>query len=338
MSARAALVFVSLALIASMSPAPAAPRYAIAIHGGAGSSPEQFSDAQNAERRAGIEAALKAGQAVLEGGGSALDAVETSVRALEDNPIFNAGRGAVLNAAGQAELDASIMDGRTKACGAVAAITVAKNPIVMARAVMTETRHVLLAADGADAFAREAGAELVDRDYFVTPGQRARWEEAKVKAAGGEGADATGGDGAPLRESDRIGTVGCVALDADGNLAAGTSTGGLLMKKFGRVGDSPIVGAGTYADNTTCAVSCTGVGEEFIRNAIAHDIHSRLKYRGEPLREAVAAQLREVLKPGQGGIIALGADGEIVMDFNTGGMACGAADSAGRFEVRWGSR
>ena len=318
----------------------AAPSYAIAVRGGAGSSPNDFSAAQNAARRAGIATALRAGEAVLKGGGSALDAVEAAIRSLEDNPLFNAATGAVLNDAGSAELDASIMDGSTKACGAVAGTTISKHPISVARAVMTKTRHVLLAAGGADAFAREIGAELADNESFITKQQKAKWETAKAEQQ--KKLDASSGDGAAAEvagdPSKRIGTVGCVALDASGNLAAGTSTGGLMMKKFGRVGDSPIVGAGTYADNSTCAVSCTGVGEEFIRNAIAYDIHARIKYADARLESAVEAQLDEVLKPGCGGIIALAPDGTIIMDFNTGGMACGAADSSGKFEVRWPER
>ena len=322
----------ALLLLTMASPALTAPRYAIAVHGGAGSAPKDFTAEQNAARHEGISKALAAGEAVLKGGGSALDAVEAAIRMLEDNALFNSGKGAVLNDAGGAELDASIMDGSTKACGAVAGTTVSKNPITVARAVMEKTRHVLLAADGADAFAKEIGADLVANDYFITDHQRQRWEKSKAKRK--KTSEARDGDGAPSL-SERIGTVGCVALDSKGNLAAGTSTGGLMMKKFGRVGDSPIVGAGTYADNATCAVSCTGVGEEFIRNAIAYDIHARLKYTGSKLEAAVAAQLKEVLKPGFGGIIALAHDGTIVMDYNTGGMACGAADSEGQFEVRW---
>ncbi|MGI9241362.1 MAG: isoaspartyl peptidase/L-asparaginase family protein [Verrucomicrobiales bacterium] len=328
-----ALIALTGALLLPISIGLAAPAYVIAVHGGAGSSPKDFSAEQNAARRAGITTALRAGETVLKAGGSALDAVEASIRSLEDNPLFNAGRGAVLNAAGAAELDASIMDGSTKACGAVAGTTVSKHPISVARAVMSKTRHVLLAAEGADAFAREIGAELTENGSFITEPQRARWKRAKEKAQ--KKLDASAGDGAATGATDdlseRIGTVGCVALDAQGNLAAGTSTGGLMMKKFGRVGDSPIVGAGTYADNTTCAVSCTGVGEEFIRNAIAYDIHARIKYAEADLEAAVKAQLEEVLEPGYGGIIALGADGSIVMEYNTGGMACGVADSEGRF-------
>ena len=222
------------------------------------------------------------------------------------------------------------MDGRSKACGAVAGTTIAKNPISLARLVMTDTRHVLLAAAGADAFAKEKAVPVVPRDYFVTEEQKRRWEKAREKR---DGAAAPGAEENHL--ADRIGTVGCVALDSHGNLAAGTSTGGLMMKKFGRVGDSPIVGAGTYADNATCAVSCTGVGEEFIRNAIAYDISAQMKYANTDLESAVSKNLKQTLKPGFGGIIALDHNGAIVMEYNTRGMACAAADANGRFEVRW---
>ncbi len=293
-----ALIILAATLLLTSAPSQAAPTYAIAIHGGAGSSPKDFSAEQNAARHAGIAAALRAGEAVLKGGGSALDAVEAAIRSLEDNPLFNAGRGAVLNEVGSAELDASIMDGSTRACGAVAGTTISKHPISLARAVMTKTRHVLLAADGADAFAREIGAELAENGSFITEQQRTRWKKAKEKAKALKKVDASAGDGAAVESAGdlmkRIGTVGCVAIDAEGNLAAGTSTGGLMMKKFGRVGDSPIVGAGTYADNSTCAVSCTGVGEEFIRNAIAYDIHARVKYASAELGSAVKTQLTEV--------------------------------------------
>jgi beta-aspartyl-peptidase (threonine type) len=220
------------------------------------------------------------------------------------------------------------MDGRSHACGAVAGTTIARNPISLARLVMTDTRHVLLAAGGADAFATEKGVPVVPRDYFVTEDQKQRWEKARNTR---EGASIPSAD----RLADRIGTVGCVALDRHGNLAAGTSTGGLVMKKFGRVGDSPIVGAGTYADNASCAVSCTGVGEEFIRHAIAYDISAQMKYAGTDLKAAVSKNLTQTLKPDYGGIIALDHKGNIVMDYNTKGMACAAADSSGRFEVRW---
>ena len=326
---RLTLALICHLLIGSVSADDAAiPRYAIAIHGGAGSAPSDFTADQNIARHDGLKKALEAGQEILAGGGTALSAVEAVIRILEDDPLFNAGRGAVLNAEGSCELDASIMDGRNKACGAVAGTTVARNPISLARLVMTDTRHVLLAAGGADAFAKEKGVPVVPRDYFVTEEQKERWEESRNRP---------GGAAIPAAEdlADRIGTVGCVALDSHGNLAAGTSTGGLMMKNFGRVGDSPIIGAGTYADNATCAVSCTGVGEEFIRNAIAYDISAQMKYASTDLKSAVSKNLRQILKPGYGGIIALDHIGNIVMDYNTKGMACAAADSSGRSEVRW---
>ena len=320
-------------ILAIFSPAEAAddaddrPRYAIAIHGGAGSAPSNFSAEQNIARHDGLKKALLVGQKILDEGGTSLDAVETVIRILEDDPLFNAGRGAVLNAEGKAELDASIMDGSNRACGAVAGTTIAKNPISLARLVMTDTRHVLLAAAGADTFAKEKKVTIVPRDYFVTDEMKRGWEKRQEK----KGAS----NGGAEKLSDRIGTVGCVALDSHGNLAAGTSTGGLMMKKFGRVGDSPIVGAGTYADNATCAVSCTGVGEEFIRNAIAYDVSAQMKYAKVDLKSAVSKNLKQVLKPGYGGIIALDRQGNIVMEYNTKGMACAAADADGRFEIRW---
>ena len=246
-----------------------------------------------------------------------MDAVERVIRELEDDPIFNAGRGAVLNSEGGAELDASIMDGRTKACGAVASVRIAKNPISLARLVMTETRHVLLAAHGADRFAEEMKVDLVDNDYFRTDAQIKRWKAIKAKEQG---------------------TVGCVALDSHGNLAAGTSTGGLMNKKYGRVGDSPIIGAGTYADNRTCAVSCTGVGEHYIRHAIAHDVSARMEYKQQSLRAAAHAAMHKTLKPGMGGIIAVDKDGNIALDFNTAGMSRAAADANGKWIVELGSR
>ena len=312
------------------SPRPTAagekPRFAIALHGGAGNEPQGMPAAEREAMEKSLASALDIGVKLLAAGGSSLDAVEQVSRFLEDVPQFNAGRGAVYNAAGGHELDASIMDGRTRACGAVAGVTTVKNPIHLARLVMSRTRHVLLAGAGAEKFADEMRVERVDLKYFDTDKQFRNWERAKAKLgpAGNEPADR------------HKGTVGCVALDAAGNLAAGTSTGGLTNKKFGRVGDSPIVGAGTYADNATCAVSCTGTGEEFIRHAVAYDISSRLAYGSQKLPAAVSANLRDRLKSGDGGIIALGRDGVIVMDFTTAGMARAAADSTGYREVQLG--
>jgi beta-aspartyl-peptidase (threonine type) len=316
-------------------------RFAIAIHGGAGRSPEKMTPEEIKAVEASLGKALQVGVDVLDGGGTSLDAVENVIRFLEDDPHFNAGKGAVFNSAGGHELDASIMDGKTKACGAVAAVRTVKNPISLARLVMTKTRHVLLTSDGAEKFADEMQVERVENSWFDTDKARREWEERK-KADVAKQARITD-PSLPLTTHNspltlpHYGTVGCAALDAQGNLAAGTSTGGLTNKKYGRVGDSPIVGAGTYADNATCAVSCTGTGEEYIRHAVAYDISARLAYLKQPLKEAVSYNLRQRLKPGDGGIIAVGADGAIVLDYTTGGMARAAADASGFREVKIGS-
>jgi beta-aspartyl-peptidase (threonine type) len=259
--------------------------------------------------------ALALGRDRLADGGSSLDAVEQVIRMLEDHPLFNAGRGGVLNADGDAELDASIMDGRDRSCGAVAAVRTVKNPISLARLVMTRTRHILLVGDGAARFAAEMQVDLVEPEYFRVSGNSA---------------------GASGEARSLIGTVGCVALDRNGNLAAGTSTGGLKGKMVGRVGDSPVIGAGTYADNATCAVSGTGIGEQFIRHAVAYDVAARMGYLNASLEDAVHTQLFERLQPGDGGIIAVDRRGAISMQFSTAGMPRAAADSSGRFEVRLG--
>lgn len=309
-------------------------KYAIVIHGGAGSSPHRFPDAANRQRRESMEQALEIGTTILKDGGSALDAVEAVVRFLEDDPQFNAGVGAVFNAKGSHELDASIMDGRNLQCGAVAGVSHVRNPISLARLVMLRTRHVLLAGAGAEEFAKEQGVDLVEPSYFDTPATRAAWERMQRESDGDESPDQ------PVRIRDEdtgsyLGTVGCAALDQDGNLAAATSTGGMTNKKFGRVGDSPIVGAGTYADNRTCAVSCTGVGEQFIRHAVAYQVSARMRFNGESLDQAVQAILNQELNAGDGGIVAVDRNGNISMRFNTDGMARAAADSDGRFEVLW---
>ncbi len=302
-----------------------APTYAIAIHGGAGSKPADDTDRDL--RTAGLNEALSVGETILKDGGTSLDAVEAVIRAMEDLPQFNAGRGAVFNAAGAHELDASIMDGRDRSCGAVAGVRTIRHPITLARRVMTDTRHVLLTADGAETFADELGSdtdgnkviERVSNDWFSTEEQRQNLKKAQAM---NETPDAF-----------RIGTVGCVALDSHGNIAAGTSTGGLTNKRFGRVGDSPIVGAGTFADNSTCGVSCTGVGEDFIRHAVAFNIAARMEYLGESVEDAVTATLRHEAHKTIGGVIAVAKNGEITMQFNTEGMNRAAADSSGRREI-----
>lgn len=293
-------------------------KFAIVIHGGAGA-PASLPEDERKAAEAALEKALKIGVAELEAGAKSLDVVEKVIRLLEDDPVFNAGKGAVYNAAGGHELDASIMDGETLACGAVAGVKTVKNPIGLARLVMTKTRHVLLTADGAEKFADKMGVDRVENSYFATEPRRLEWEQVK-KAQ---------------KSEDHKGTVGCAVLDTHGNLAAGTSTGGLTNKMFGRVGDSPIIGAGTYADNKTCAVSCTGIGEQFIRNSVARDVSARMEYAGQSLEEAIKTILEKKLRKGDGGIIAVSHDGKISMQFNTDGMFRAAADSNGRFEIKY---
>lgn len=299
--------------------------WAIAIHGGAGGDPGKWDATKRALRTAGLNKALKAGKSVLEKGGTAIDAVEVTIRVLEDDASFNAGRGAVLTEDGTVELDASIMDGSNRACGAVAGVTRTKNPIELARRVMTETKHVLLAGRGADEFAEEQKVTLVDPTYF-----KSRLDNAYRKN------DSSQNDLPHENAKDdepHFGTVGCVALDQSGNLAAGTSTGGTSKKLPGRVGDSPIVGAGTYAANDTCAVSGTGIGEEYIRHSVAYDIAAQMRYANRSLSDAVTDVMDKRLERGVGGLITVSRTGTIVMQHNTPGMNCGAADSLGRFEI-----
>lgn len=293
--------------------------WAIAIHGGAGSSPAQLDEASSEKRSQGLQNALQKGRDLLAGGGTAVDTVEAVIRLMEDDPIFNAGRGAVLTEDGRAELDASIMDGKTLGCGAVAGVTKVANPISLARRVMTNTKHVLLAGPGADQFAAGQQVPLVDPDYFIT--KRVVHDAATIVSSTHDSADI------------HYGTVGCVVLDSHGNLAAGTSTGGTAKKLPGRVGDSPIVGAGTYAANGLCAVSGTGVGEEYIRNSVAYDVAAQMRYAGKSLESSITEIMLERLSPGTGGLIAVSQQGDIVMQHNTPGMSCGAADSTGRFDT-----
>ena len=311
--------------------------FALAIHGGAGSSPGMFSDEANQQRYQSMEEALKIGTKILKEGGTSLEAVEAVVVFLEDDPQFNAGKGAVFNAADGHELDASIMDGSDLSCGAVAGVKTIKNPIKLARLVKDETRHVLLAGQGADEFGKAQGVELVANNHFDTPATLKRWNELKQKMEGEKGSslDRSELEIVDMDTGSYFGTVGCVALDSHGNLAAATSTGGLTNKKFGRVGDSPIVAAGTYANNNSCAVSCTGIGEEFIRHVVAYDVAARMRYKGSTVQDAVKEILADELPAAAGGIIAVDKDGNISMEFSTGGMARAASDSDGLFEVQW---
>jgi L-asparaginase / beta-aspartyl-peptidase len=298
--------------------------HSIAIHGGAGAVPRHTLTAERERRyRDGLAAALDLGYATLEKGGSSLDAVTAAVRSLEDNPLFNAGCGAALTRDGAAELDAAIMEGRQQRAGAVAAVRHVKNPIELARRVMEKSRHVLLVGAGAEEFALEEGLALVPNAYFRTEERRAQLESER--------------SGRPVSDllPSSQGTVGAVALDAAGDLAAATSTGGMTNKRQGRVGDSPIIGAGTYAKNGVCAVSATGHGEYFIRAVAAHHICAAVEYRGLTLNEAVRELLHRRLRElgGSGGVIAIDRSGQIVTDFSTEGMFRGVRDSNGQRQI-----
>ena len=289
-------------------------RYTLVIHGGAGTiTRAQMTPDREAAYTAALGEALQAGQQILAAGGTSLDAVVAAIRVMEDQPLFNAGKGSVFTAEGAVELDASIMDGATRQAGAVAGVTRIKNPILAARAVMDRSRHVMLQGGGADVFAEAQGLELVPNGYFHTERRRLQLEQVKQ------------GQEALLLDHDadhKYGTVGAAALDTHGNLAAGTSTGGLTNKMFGRVGDSPIIGAGTYANNASCAVSGTGQGEYFIRATVARDICALMEYAGLSLAEAARRVVQDTLTGlgGQGGIIAVDRDGGAVFEFNTEGM------------------
>jgi L-asparaginase / beta-aspartyl-peptidase len=339
---RALCAGAAVALAAACVPAappPAAPGldiggWGLVIHGGAGNiSREAMTPEREAAAHAGLRAALQAGHAVLERGGSSLDAVVAAINVLEDDPTFNAGRGAVVTADGQFELDAAIMDGATLGAGAVAGLHHVRNPIDLARAVMEQSPHVMMIGSGAETFAREQGLALVEPDYFWTDARRQQWERMRDAEAARE----PGALQAPAGDADdrKFGTVGAVALDRAGNLAAGTSTGGMMMKRWGRVGDVPIIGAGTYADNRSCAVSATGHGEFFIRNTVARSVCALVEYAGMPLAAAAdSVVMRQlVAQRGDGGVIAMDRRGNVTMPFNTTGMFRGRITADGRVET-----
>ena len=286
----------------------------LAIHGGAGTIPRSTMTAEKADAyHAGLCRALAAGHAILARGGTALDAVTEAVMALEEDPLFNAGRGAVYTAEGRHEMDAALMEGRDRRAGAIAGICGPRHPILAARAVMERSDHVFLAGDGAQRFCREVGLEHADPEWFGTEARRAALEAEIARRRAG--ADDDGDD------SRKHGTVGAVALDARGDLAAATSTGGMTAKRPGRVGDSPVIGAGTWADNATCALSATGHGEYFIRYAVGHEIDARMRWAGRTLAEAAGAVVGE-LGPlgGSGGVIAVDGQGNVALPFNCSGM------------------
>ena len=298
-------------------------KIAIVIHGGAGTilKSNMAPETEN-QYREKLTEAMSTGYNILKNGGTSIDAVEATIKIMEDSPLFNAGKGAVFTHEGTNELDASIMDGKTLKAGAVAGVKHIKNPINLARLVMEKTWHVLLTGEGAEKFAQEQGIELVPQEYFKT---ERRWKQIQ-DILEKEKADSTKQGVAPQKH----GTVGCVALDRFGNIAAGTSTGGMTNKRFGRVGDSPIIGAGTYANNSTCGVSCTGDGEYFIRLGVAKDISDMMEYKGMTVKEASQTAIDKLTKlGGTGGVIVLDKDGNIAMPFNTSGMYRAYIDANG---------
>jgi len=304
----------------------------LAIHGGAGTiEHSSMTPEKEREYRAGLERALTAGYEILKRGGSSLDATEAAVRVLEDDPHFNAGRGSVFTSAGTNEMDASIMDGKTLKAGAVGSVQHIKNPINLARLVMEKSPHVMLDCAGAEAFAKANGIELVDQKYFFT---QERWDALQKMKAAEKHRPSGNGKSFIITDQDRHGTVGAVALDKDGNLAAATSTGGTTNKMPGRIGDTPVIGAGTYAYNRTCAVSCTGDGEYFIRAAAAHEVSALMEHGGMKLQEAAQTVLDTVKQlGGTGGLIAIDRNGEIALLFNTNGMYRGHVEPDGKFVV-----
>jgi len=292
----------------------------LVIHGGSGSMrPSMLAPPLDEAGRTGLTAALDAGEAILAAGGTALDAVEAAARVLEEDPCFNAGKGSVLAYDGHVELDAAIMDGRERRCGAVAGLRSTRAPISAARAVMEQSPHVLMSYEGADDFACEAGLEQVPNRWFQTPERRRQLDELLAKGSDAFDADI------------KYGTIGAVALDSQGHVAAATSTGGLTAKRWGRIGDSPLIGAGTYADDRAAAVSATGLGEVFIRAAAAHELCARVRIGGAGLQEALDGVLEEIkLLGGNGGLIAVAPTGEAAWGFTTPGMYRGMAGPEGR--------
>ena len=296
--------------------------WALALHGGAGTISRDMPDSLKQQYYDGLRQALRVGEIILREGGSALDAVEKVVIALEDNPLFNAGKGAVFTLDGKHELDAAIMDGSTLAAGALTGLTTVKNPISLARIVMEESPHIFFSGHGAEQFADQTDLERVENEYFFTEVRHRQWQRSQR-------------DNALLPEpvnewveGDKYGTVGAVALDINGNLAAATSTGGMTNKQFGRVGDVPIIGSGTYA-NHVAAISATGWGEQIMRNVSANTITNYMEFKGSSLNEAMNFVLTERLNPGDGGFIAVDKDGNISMQMNSQGMYRGSINSLG---------
>ncbi|MCS6935305.1 MAG: isoaspartyl peptidase/L-asparaginase [Chitinophagales bacterium] len=313
-------------------------RFGLALHGGAGAlSPGEFTPETEKGYKTSLQDALDIGYAVLQRHGSAVDAVEAVVKFLEDCPLYNAGKGSVFNAEGRHEMDAAIMCGHTLRAGAVALLRSVKNPVVLARAVMEKSAHVFLSGKGAEDFAKENHIPLIEENYFDTPQRYEQW--VKLRGSNTTQLDHSVEGNNPAKrdaqtDDDHFGTVGAVALDVHGNLAAATSTGGMTNKRYGRIGDSPIIGAGTYADNETCAVSCTGHGEYFIRLVAAHDVSALMRYSKRTLQDACEEVIRKITQlNGKGGLIAIDQYGNIAMPFNCEVMFRGMVSANGRREV-----
>jgi beta-aspartyl-peptidase (threonine type) len=323
----ASLLFATTAI--AQTPGTTPPKTVLVMHGGAGAIAKGSLSAEvEAQYIATLEQALRTGHAILVKGGSSVDAVEASIRVLEDSPLFNAGKGAVFTHDGRNELDAAIMDGSNRMAGAVAGVTIIRNPISAARAVMEKSQHVMMSGRGAELFATTVGLEIVDPSYFWT---ERRWkslqqELLKEQSGAAKPNASLEHDSYSVPEDRKYGTVGAVALDSRGNLAAGTSTGGTTNKRYGRIGDSPIIGAGTYAANDSCAVSATGSGEFFIRWTVAYDIAALMKYKGLTVEQASNEVVNQklVAAKGDGGVIALDRNGNFAMPFNTTGMFRGS--------------
>lgn len=317
-------------------PANTRQRIVLAIHGGAGIIEKgNITPEKQAAYTLTLTEALQTGYQALEAGASCLDAVQVTIHVLEDSPLFNAGKGAVFTHDGENQMDAAIMHGARLKAGAVANVSRIRNPIDAARAVMDHSHHVLLAGDGAEAFAAQAGLRMEDAAYFYTED---RWQQLQRALRHQSSADHQLGSGQRYGgspEQEKFGTVGCVALDAEGNLAAGTSTGGMVNKSYNRIGDSPLIGAGTYANNRTCAVSCTGWGEFFIRTLAAKTVSDLMEYKGLSLKEAADTVIFHIIPElgGDGGMIALDTEGHIAMPFNTPGMFRGYMDPGGQPQV-----
>ena len=334
------LLYCTNSLVAQKEMSTGKQNFVLVIHGGAGTITRQNMTEQNERAyKLSLEKALRAGYEILNSGGSSLDAVEATVKILEDNPLFNAGKGAVFTHEGKIELDAAIMNGKNLAAGSMAGVTIIKNPVSGARAVMEKSGHVMLIGKGAEAFAAEQGLDIVDPSYFYT---QSRWDSLQnlikqdsIKNKINKVNTKTVGEEAKNNDS-KFGTVGAVALDMQGNLAAATSTGGMSNKKYGRVGDVPIIGAGTYANNATCAISCTGWGEFFIRLVVAKSVSDLMEYKNLSLQKAAEEMIMKKVPQlgGDGGLIAVDKKGNFAMPFNTAGMYRGYIRSDGKAVVK----